>query len=115
MLSNRQPLLDQIVADLPANPTLKQRKAAGASAIKEIDGLTSFIHQANNKINAAAKTQTKRATTPTLGNLPHDVLGQLNGQPIVLAKLLLPVIQELNPALGSVLNTLSLGKSFNEA
>lgn len=47
----------------------------------------------------------------TLGNLPKSVLGQLNGQPIVVAKLLLPLIEELDPALTSVLATLSLGKS----
>lgn len=70
--------------------------------MKDIDGVTQAFHTTNTQVTAAKQ--------PTLGDLPHDVLGQLNGQPIVLAKLLLPVLQELNPALQSVLVTLSLGE-----
>ena len=63
--------------------------------------MTADFHQANSEIASRRKT---------LSNLPHDVLSQLNGQPIVVANLLLPLIQELDPALTSVLSTLSLRK-----
>ena len=90
------------VAALPKTADAVQKKAAVASVNKDLTALASAFHTTNAKVNAAK--------TPTLGDLPSAVLGQLDGKPIVLAKLLLPLLAELNPALQSVLTTLSLGE-----
>lgn len=71
----------------------------------DIAGIRQAFRETTAKVNAVrAQKQQKRQT---LADLP-DVLGQLDGRPIILANLLLPILQQLNPALGSVLNTLSL-------
>lgn len=93
---------DQTVAALPSNASSADKQTAAASIKQDIAGVTQAFHTTNTQVTAAKQ--------PTLGDLPTAVLGQLNGQPIVLAKLLLPVLQELNPALQSVLVTLSLGE-----
>lgn len=74
----------------------------------DIAGIRQAFRETTAKVNAVrAQKQQKRQT---LADLP-DVLGQLDGRPIILANLLLPILQQLNPALGSVLNTLSLSMS----
>lgn len=80
--------------------------------MNDIQGITSAFQTVNTQLEAV--TEKKSAAVQArqdLSNLPDDVLGQLNGQPIVFARLLTTLLQELDPALQSVLVTLSLGKS----
>ncbi|CAK1356742.1 hypothetical protein CB0940_12042 [Cercospora beticola] len=97
--------MTQVTAALPEDASVEDKEAAADSIMGDIAGIRQAFRETTAKVNAVrAQKQQKRQT---LADLP-DVLGQLDGRPIVLANLLLPILQQLNPALGSVLNTLSL-------
>lgn len=100
--------MTQVSQSLPADASEEDKKAATASVLKDIEGITSAFQSTNTKLEAAQKPAVQ--ARQDLSDLPEDVLGQLNGQPIVFARLLTTLLQELNPALQSVLLTLSLGK-----
>lgn len=101
--------MTQITGALPADASEDDKKTAAASVIKDIEGITTAFQTTNTQLQAVKKPIQARQD---LSDLPDDVLGQLNGQPIVFARLLNTLLTELNPALQSVLVTLSLGMFF---
>ncbi|KAM3425794.1 hypothetical protein BST61_g7722 [Cercospora zeina] len=96
--------MTQVASAVPQYASDADKEAAAQSIMRDIAGIRQAVRDATAKVTAARSQKQKRQT---LADLP-SVLGQLDGRPIVLANLLLPVLQQLNPALGSVLNTLSL-------
>ncbi|CZT16394.1 uncharacterized protein RCC_02237 [Ramularia collo-cygni] len=106
--------MNQVTASMPADASEEQKKAAAASAIKDIEGMTAAFQATNNQLAAAQQQQSSLVARQGQGlqNLPKDVLGQLNGQPIVFARLLNTLLRELNPAVQSLLLTLSLGEVY---
>lgn len=91
---------------MPANANDEQKKSVASSIMPDITAITTAVQSTKAKIESVQKTQKRQ----DLSDLPDQVLGQLNGKPIDVANLVLPLLQELNPAVQSVLVTLSLGK-----
>ncbi|USW58678.1 hypothetical protein Slin15195_G119970 [Septoria linicola] len=102
--------INQITSALPIDASDADKKIAATSVIEDIEGITSAFQVVNTQLESAQKPSIQ--ARQDLSDLPEDVLGQLNGQPIVFARLLLTLLQELNPALQSVLVTLSLGEVY---
>ncbi|GIZ42932.1 hypothetical protein CKM354_000617900 [Cercospora kikuchii] len=96
--------MTEVTSSLPQDASTEDKEAAVDSIMGDIAGIRQAFRETTAKVNAIRAQKQKRQT---LADLP-DVLGQLDGRPIILANLLLPILQQLNPALGSVLNTLSL-------
>jgi hypothetical protein len=98
---------------VPANASDDEKAAAAQSVIADITSITSAFSSTNSQISALQ--QKKRDLVARQGtdlsDLPTDILGQLNGNPIVFANLLVTLIRELNPAVTSVLRTLNLSMS----
>ncbi|KAI5360135.1 hypothetical protein Slin14017_G096960 [Septoria linicola] len=102
--------INQITSALPIDASDADKKIAATSVIEDIEGITSAFQVVNTQLESAQKPSIQ--ARQDLSDLSEDVLGQLNGQPIVFARLLLTLLQELNPALQSVLVTLSLGEVY---
>ncbi|KAK3048197.1 hypothetical protein LTR09_010358 [Extremus antarcticus] len=110
--------MTQVANAVPADASKKQKQVAAASVIKDINSITHALTSLNTKL-IIAKANSDDSTTSdssaleirqNLSNLPKNVLGQLNGKPIVFANLLNELVNELDPAIQSVLVTLSLGE-----
>ena len=87
-----------------ANASEDEKNAAVQSVITDISSITAAIASASSKITAVQKRDIE--ARQNLG----DLLGSFNGQPMVFAKMLTSLVQEIDPALQSVLGTFSLGE-----
>ncbi|KAF2207228.1 hypothetical protein CERZMDRAFT_107819 [Cercospora zeae-maydis SCOH1-5] len=100
--------MTQVTSALPNDASDADKEAAAQSIMGDIAGIRQAFRDTTAKVEAVRAQQQKRQT---LADIP-SVLGQLDGRPIILANLLLPIIVQLNPALGSVLSTLSLNAVY---
>ncbi|SMQ46314.1 unnamed protein product [Zymoseptoria tritici ST99CH_1A5] len=96
---------------VPADASEEQKNTAAQSVVANINEINEAIKATNAQMSTMQKRslEARQSTTgTTLADLPKDVLGQLNGNPIIFANLLLTLVRELDPAVTSVLRTLNL-------